>query len=38
MKFVCGPVGFSVPGAEDAIQVVIYGKAEKGQVLSLIHI
>ena len=32
MKFVCGPVGFSVPGAEDAIQVVIYGKAEKGQV------
>lgn len=32
MKFVCGPTGFRVPGVNDAMQVVIYGKAEKGEV------
>lgn len=32
MKFVCGPADFRVPGVDDAMQVVIYGKAEKGQV------
>lgn len=32
MKFVCGPAGFNVPGVDDAISVVIYGKAEQGQV------
>lgn len=32
MKFVCGPAGFNVPGVDDAIPVVIYGKAEQGQV------
>lgn len=32
MKFICGPSGFRVPGVEPAMQVVIYGKAEKGQV------
>lgn len=32
MKFVCGPTDFRVPGVDDAMQVVIYGRAEKGQV------
>jgi 7-cyano-7-deazaguanine synthase in queuosine biosynthesis len=32
MKFVCGPSGFRLPGFEKAMQVVIYGQAEKGQV------
>lgn len=32
MRFVCGPAGFKVPGVEGAMQVVIYGKAEDGQV------
>lgn len=32
MKFVCGPADFKVPGVDDAMQIVIYGKAEKGQV------
>ncbi|WP_339443058.1 Qat anti-phage system QueC-like protein QatC [Pseudomonas hunanensis] len=32
MRFVCGPAGFTVPGMDGAMQVVIYGKAEDGQV------
>ncbi|WP_431701189.1 Qat anti-phage system QueC-like protein QatC [Pseudomonas sp. BR20] len=32
MRFLCGPAGFRVPGISDAMQVVVYGKAEKGQV------
>lgn len=32
MKYICGPSGFRVPGINDAMQVVVYGKAEKGQV------
>lgn len=32
MKFVCGPAGFRVQGVDDAMQVVIYGKAEQGEV------
>lgn len=32
MKFVCGPAGFRAPGVDDAMQVVVYGKAEKGEV------
>ncbi|WP_367394242.1 Qat anti-phage system QueC-like protein QatC [Pseudomonas sp. X4] len=32
MKFICGPAGFHVPGDDGAMQVVIYGKAEPGQV------
>ncbi|SIS21680.1 7-cyano-7-deazaguanine synthase (queuosine biosynthesis) [Aquipseudomonas alcaligenes] len=32
MKFVCGPAGFQVRSVEQAMPVVIYGQAEKGQV------
>ncbi|GGJ88643.1 Qat anti-phage system QueC-like protein QatC [Pseudomonas matsuisoli] len=32
MKFVCGPAGFQVPAIDQAMPVVIYGQAEKGQV------
>lgn len=32
MKFVCGPADFKVPDVHDAMQVVIYGKADKKQV------
>jgi hypothetical protein len=32
MKFVCGPAGFQVRSVEQAMPVVIYGRAEKGQV------
>ncbi|MBN3471282.1 hypothetical protein G0D98_22920 [Pseudomonas savastanoi pv. phaseolicola] len=32
MRFVCGPAGFRVRVSERATQVVIYGKAEKGEV------
>lgn len=32
MKFICGPAGFQVRDAEQAMQVVIYGQAQKGQV------
>lgn len=32
MKFVCGPAGFQVRAVEQAMSVVIYGQAEKGQV------
>ena len=32
MKFVCGPAGFRVRAVEQAMPVVIYGQAKKGQV------
>jgi 7-cyano-7-deazaguanine synthase in queuosine biosynthesis len=32
MKFVCGPAGFRVSGTADAVRVVIYGKAQQGEV------
>ncbi|WP_313313554.1 Qat anti-phage system QueC-like protein QatC [Stutzerimonas nitrititolerans] len=32
MKFVCGPAGFQVQAVDQAMPVVIYGQAEKGQV------
>jgi len=32
MKFICGPAGFQVRAVDQAMQVVIYGQAEKGQV------
>lgn len=32
MRFICGPAGFQVRAVDQAMQVVIYGQAEKGQV------